>query len=101
MPGYDAFNISSEGSAIPHCGGRYRQSDPEQYLEAGAGISVPTGSIDEEGDTPRAPGNQQLPYTMQLGSGTWDVPLLLSFRKYGAQWDWGAHADCYLAHGKE
>lgn len=44
------------------------------------GISLPTGSIDEEGDTPRAPGNQQLPYTMQLGSGTYDFPLELSYR---------------------
>jgi hypothetical protein len=66
----------------------------------GVGVSVPTGSIDEEGDTPRAPGDQQLPYTMQLGSGTWDIPLLLSFRKYGAQWDWGVNADFTWRTGK-
>ena len=60
---------------------------------------MPTGSIDEEGDTPRAPGNQQLPYTMQLGSGTWDVPLFLSFRKYEARWDWGVDASYTLRTG--
>ena len=57
---------------------------------------MPTGSIDEEGDTPRAPGSQQLPYTMQLGSGTWDFPLFLSFRKYEARWDWGMDASYTL-----
>ena len=101
VPGYDAFNISSEGVG-----------DTALVLDAiisqslssiwklGAGVSVPTGSIDEEGDTPRAPGNQQLPYTMQLGSGTWDIPLLLSFRKYGARWDWGTNADFTWRTGK-
>ena len=39
------------------------------------------GSIDEEGDTPRAAGDQQLPYTMQIGSGTWDLPAALVFEK--------------------
>jgi hypothetical protein len=63
-------------------------------------VSAPTGSIDEEGDTPRAPGNQQLPYTMQLGSGTWDFPLFLSFRKYEARWDWGLDASIAVRTGK-
>ena len=49
------------------------------------GLSLPTGSIDETGDTPRAPGNQQLPYTMQLGSGTFDIPLAINYR-FNHQW---------------
>ena len=76
VPGYDAFNISSEGLGDVAV---VLDSTVAQSLNSiwkiGAGVSMPTGSIDEEGDTPRAPGNQQLPYTMQLGSGTWDVPL--------------------------
>lgn len=48
-----------------------------------AGLSLPTGSIDEQGDTPRAPGDQQLPYTMQLGSGTYDIPLEFSYQSLG------------------
>jgi hypothetical protein len=44
------------------------------------GLSLPTGSIDEVGDTPRAQGDQQLPYTMQLGSGTYDFPFELSYQ---------------------
>ncbi len=37
-----------------------------------AGISFPTGSINERDDTP-AGSNQKLPYPMQLGSGTFDL----------------------------
>ena len=101
VPGYDAFNISSKGVGDTAL---VLDAIVSQSLSSiwklGAGVSVPTGSIDEKGDTPRAPGNQQLPYTMQLGSGTWDIPLLLSFRKYGAQWDWGANADFTWRTGK-
>lgn len=101
VPGYAAFNISSEGigDTALVMDGVIRQT-LSSIWKLGAGVSVPTGSIDEAGDTPRAPGNQQLPYTMQLGSGTWDIPLLLSFRKYGAQWDWGANADFTWRTGK-
>jgi hypothetical protein len=38
----------------------------------GLGLGLPTGSIEEKGDTPRGPGSQ-LPYAMQLGSGTFDI----------------------------
>ena len=101
VPGYDAFNISSEGvgDIALVVDGIVSQS-LSSIWKLGAGVSVPSGSIDEGGDTPRAPGNQQLPYTMQLGSGTWDIPLLLSFRKYGARWDWGANADVTWRTGK-
>ena len=56
--------------------------------------------LSEPGDTPRAPEDQQLPYTMQLGSGTWDLPLFMSFRKYEAAWDWGVDASYTLRTGK-
>ena len=100
VPGYDAFNISSEGIGdIALVADTTLKQSLNSIWKAGAGISMPTGSIDEEGDTPRAPGNQQLPYTMQLGSGTWDVPLFLSFRKYEARWDWGVDASYTLRTG--
>lgn len=41
-------------------------------LSLNAGLSFPTGSIDELGDTPRGPGTP-LPYTMQTGAGTYDL----------------------------
>lgn len=101
IPGYDAFNISSEGLGdIALVADSTISQSLNSIWKAGLGVSVPTGSIDEEGDTPRAPGNQQLPYTMQLGSGTWDFPLFLSFRKYEAQWDWGMDASFTLRTGE-
>jgi hypothetical protein len=100
VPGYDAFNISSEGIGDMAIVADITLSQSLNSIwKAGAGLSVPTGSIDDEGDTPRAPGNQQLPYTMQLGSGTWDFPLFLSFRKYEARWDWGMDASYTLRTG--
>lgn len=38
----------------------------------GLGLGLPTGTIEAKGDTPRGP-NSQLPYAMQLGSGTFDL----------------------------
>ncbi len=45
-----------------------------QQREANLGLTLyfPTGSIDERGATPMGP-NMQLPYPMQLGSGTYDL----------------------------
>lgn len=101
IPGYDAFNISSEGigDVVVLADGTLSQN-VNSLWRLGAGISMPSGSIDEEGDTPRAPGNQQLPYTMQLGSGTWDFPIVLSFRKYEARFDWGIDAGATIRTGQ-
>ena len=101
IPGYDAFNISSEGmgDVVFLADGTLAQNINSSW-RLGAGVSMPTGSIDEEGDTPRAPGNQQLPYTMQLGSGTWDFPVVLSFRKYEARFDWGFDAGATIRTGQ-
>ena len=74
VPGYKDFTITSKGigdmslslSGLVHQGAR-------DSVTINGGISVPTGSITEKGNTPAGPGSQ-LPYTMQLGSGTWDIP---------------------------
>jgi hypothetical protein len=54
-----------------------------------AGISFPTGSIDERGTTPMGP-DQKLPYPMQLGSGTWDLIPGVTYNGSGGKWLWGA-----------
>ncbi|MFT7129279.1 MAG: hypothetical protein ACI89U_001394 [Gammaproteobacteria bacterium] len=80
VPGYSAFNISSDGFGDVSVIGSYRfASSNTKSWQIGMGLSIPTGSIEQEGDTPRASGKQQLPYTMQLGSGTYDVPAYLSY----------------------
>ncbi len=63
------------------------------HLHLNAGISLPTGSIDEEDDIltplgtrPRA----RLPYSMQNGSGTFDLLPGLTYTGHRAAISWGA-----------
>ena len=81
---YNTFKIKTSGVGDMLVSASYRLSDSalsDWWLTVG--LSIPTGSIDEEGDTPRAPGDQQLPYTMQLGSGTYDVPIEINYHAKG------------------
>ena len=60
-----------------------------QRLIVHAGMTMPTGSIDERGTTP-AGASQKLPYPMQLGSGTYDLHPGLSYLGESARWAWAA-----------
>ena len=57
-------------------------------IHINAGISLPTGSIDERGDTP-ALRNGILPYPMQLGSGTYDLLPGITYSGQSTNWSWG------------
>ncbi len=90
---YDEFLIESEGIGDITLG--YDQVIKRwegQTLTLGTGMSFPTGSIDEEGDTPRNSGKpeEQLPYTMQTGSGTLDFPFSLRYQKNKSERSWGS-----------
>lgn len=55
-----------------------------QQLHGQIGVSIPTGSIDEMDITPASAPNQViLPYPMQIGSGTFDPEIALTYLK---QW---------------
>ncbi|WP_281987600.1 transporter [Aquimarina aggregata] len=73
----------------------------KQQLHAQAGISIPTGSIDKMDIIPASAPNQViLPYPMQIGSGTWDTELALTYLK---QWNiisYGAQARTTLRIGE-
>lgn len=113
VPGFAAFRIASDGlgDVAASASRRFWQSPAGQF-HATAGISAPTGSIDEKGDTPRSPpgGRDQLPYTMQLGSGTWDVLLDVGYRgrvgdgRQHLSWlgtvDWGIYMNGKLRTGR-
>jgi hypothetical protein len=60
-----------------------------QRLIVHAGVSVPTGSIDERGTTPMGT-DQKLPYAMQLGSGTYDLHPGVTYLGESVQWAWAA-----------
>lgn len=84
VPGYDEFLIESSGAGDVTLSANHRiVTQPHHHWWFSLGVNFPTGSIDEKGDTPRAPGDQQLPYTMQLGSGTYDIPLELQYHHVG------------------
>lgn len=52
------------------------------------GVSLPTGSIGERGDTLKP--DQPLPYAMQIGSGTWDLLPGITYVGHNADISWGA-----------
>lgn len=78
---YDHFIIETDGVGDTVVSVNYKFVDtPIHRWWVNLGVSLPTGSIDEIGDTPREPGDQQLPYTMQLGSGTYDIPIEFNYQ---------------------
>ena len=69
------IGLKSEGSTRVHLNG---------------GLSLPVGSIERTGVTPMSDGNAvQLPYPMQLGSGTWDVTPGITVLGMSESWSWG------------
>ena len=91
VPGFDNFILTSEGLGDLSVGFSSVFRDwGDKRLSGTLGLSVPTGSINQKGNTPRAPGDQQLPYTMQLGSGTWDVTAGISYRQKADSWALGS-----------
>ncbi len=63
-----------------------------------AGISLPTGEIDERDDTPA--GNIRLPYPMQLGSGTYDLLPGVTYTALYDHWSWGSQANAVMRLGE-
>ncbi len=63
-----------------------------EYLVGSLGLSLPTGSIDEEFETMSM--RFRDPYDMQLGSGTFDLKPALTYNALSddAKWNWGAQA---------
>lgn len=69
----DRFTTTSEGVGDIGIMAHYAlRRSLRNYLVALAGVSVPTGSINQRDATPAGP-DQTLPYPMQLGSGTPDL----------------------------
>ena len=61
------------------------------------GINLPTGSIDEKDVTPASSGVAvQLPYPMQLGSGSYEFTLGTTYKKNYGDNSWGNKADLII-----
>jgi hypothetical protein len=87
------FETSSSGLGDTKVGALYSLFHKNSSaLHLNFGLSIPTGSLTETGETPvSAPNKIRLGYKMQLGSGTWDPSLGVTYLKqynhmsYGAQ----------------
>ncbi|WPJ97542.1 hypothetical protein SH580_07440 [Coraliomargarita algicola] len=92
VPGFSDFIIVSEGLGdIEAAISWLTWSNHHNSLLFSLGLSIPTGSIDEKGRTPRdATQDTQLPYTMQLGSGTYDIKPSIAYTGKTGAWNYGA-----------
>lgn len=67
----------------------------DQQIHLNFGFNLPTGSIDERGNTSMG-ANQKLPYPMQLGSGSVDLTPGITFQGKNEKYSWGAQLSSTL-----
>ncbi|MCG8469087.1 MAG: transporter [Gemmatimonadetes bacterium] len=86
------FSTESGGIGDIKVGGLVGLADwADQSLHLNAIVSLPTGSIEEQDVLPTSDGNEvQLPYPMQVGSGTVDLMPALTWLGQTGDWSWGA-----------
>ncbi len=95
------FTTEASGLGDIKLGGLYNISKQNgSNLIANVTLSVPTGSIDEEDVVPFSMGNNvQLPYPMQIGSGTYDLIPGLTYTQLQESFSWGAQAKATIRLG--
>lgn len=71
-----------------------------EHFVGSLGLSLPTGSIEEEFETMHM--TFRAPYDMQLGSGTYDLKPALTYNGFSddKNWNWGAQAMYTIHPGK-
>lgn len=77
---------------------------PEHKLHLNLGLSLPTGSIDEEAEVLTPMGMRptlRMPYMMQLGSGTYDLLPGITYNGYSDDFSWGAQASLVIRTGEK
>ena len=89
-----AFSTSTSGLGDTSIAGLFsltKAADGSSNSHASLALYLPTGSIDEEDVTPAsAPNTTQLPYPMQLGSGSFALEPGYTYNRYLESWSWGA-----------
>jgi hypothetical protein len=94
------FSTRSSGIGDVSVGGLIKLHNAnQQSWHAKLGLSIPTGSIDQRDDTPMAT-NAPLAYPMQLGSGTWDPSVGLTYLGQSNTFSWGAQANYLFRLGE-
>lgn len=102
VPGFDQFIIKSHGVGDTTIGLNYMLwRDTNEILYAGAALSIPTGDINKTGRTPRdANKDTLLPYTMQVGSGTFDFNPSLNYIRHIGKFEWANNLQGTIRMGK-
>jgi hypothetical protein len=96
-----SFTTTSSGVGDVKVGALVGLSDwSNQSLHLNAMVSLPTGSIEQKDVLPTSMGNEvQLPYPMQVGSGTWDLMPALTWLGQTGDWSWGAQGGATIRLG--
>ncbi len=86
------FTTEASGFGDVSLSGMYKLLDKKrQVVHARLGLSIPTGSITEADITPAsAPNEVELPYPMQIGSGTFDAQVAATYLFQGPMLSYGA-----------
>ncbi|MEO1204935.1 MAG: transporter [Pseudomonadota bacterium] len=88
------FTTKSEGIGDFKFGGLFRLYDDNvHHLHANLSLSAPTGSIEEQGQVLTPMGTRptlRLPYSMQNGTGTWDLHPGLTYTGRMGDISWGS-----------
>lgn len=88
--GFNTFRIRTDGIGDISLNTSYVLDINDKHrLMPSLGISIPSGSIDEKGDTNFPGTRNQLPYTMQLGSGTFDPLIGVNYTGNAGRITWG------------
>ena len=86
-----SFTTRSSGLGDSSVGALYQLfSNDTQSLHVGLQVLLPSAGIDERDDTPL--GRTQLPYPMQLGSGSWGVSPSITWTGHRGNLSYGAQA---------
>lgn len=98
ITGQTGFTMKSDGIADTMLMAKYRLFADDPLIPTSQaslffGLNLPTGSIDEKNSThPLAMRqSEQLPYGMQLGSGTFDPSIGLLYQGSSSPWWWGVN----------
>ncbi|NAS13042.1 transporter family protein [Poritiphilus flavus] len=87
-----SFTTEASGFGDIRISGLYKFFNKNrQTMHGQLGFSIPTGSVTESDVTPAsAPNETELPYPMQIGSGTFDTNLALTYLGQTDQISWGS-----------
>lgn len=96
-----AFTTESSGFGDTRVGVLVGLRNEGVKVHLNAGVSIPTGSIDERDVTPASTPNEvRLPYPMQIGSGTVDLEPGITVHEVGESTAWGAQIRGVLRTGR-